>query len=45
MPIIRLTSNYIADGVSQSLEHHQTLSVVAYEGVGKGAMAHRNTPH
>lgn len=38
---IELLANYIADEVQKSLNRTQTLKVVAYEGVGKGAMAFR----
>lgn len=38
---IELLANYIADEVHKSLDSSQSLSVIAYEGVGKGATAHR----
>lgn len=39
---VELLANYIADEVYKSLSDKQTLKVVAYEGVGKGAIANRN---
>lgn len=38
---VELLANYIADEVQQSLHRTQTLKVVAYEGVGKGAIVSR----
>ncbi|WP_112480841.1 6-pyruvoyl trahydropterin synthase family protein [Vibrio variabilis] len=38
---VELLANYIADEVSKTLAEDQTLQVIAYEGVGKGAMAFR----
>lgn len=38
---IELLANYIADEVQKSMSSVQTLKVVAYEGVGKGAIAAR----
>ncbi|GAM76266.1 NADPH dependent preQ0 reductase [Vibrio ishigakensis] len=36
---VELLAQYIAEEVSQSVEPEATLDVIAYEGVGKGAMA------
>jgi hypothetical protein len=38
---VELLANCIADEVSKTLTDNQTLQVIAYEGVGKGAMAFR----
>lgn len=38
---VELLANCIADEVSKTLADNQTLQVIAYEGVGKGAMAFR----
>ena len=38
---VELLAVYIADQVSPSLTENQSLQIVAYEGVGKGAMAFR----
>ncbi|WP_338166504.1 6-pyruvoyl trahydropterin synthase family protein [Vibrio sp. 10N] len=38
---VELLANYIADEVDKTLNENQTLQVIAYEGVGKGAMAFR----
>lgn len=38
---VELLAGYIADQVSPSLTENQSLQIVAYEGVGKGAMAFR----
>jgi 6-pyruvoyl-tetrahydropterin synthase len=39
---VELLANYVADEVSKTLAENQTLQVIAYEGVGKGAMAFRS---
>ncbi|MFA0569234.1 6-pyruvoyl trahydropterin synthase family protein [Vibrio gallaecicus] len=39
---VELLANYISNEVQKSLSPTQTLKVVAYEGVGKGAMAFHN---
>ncbi len=36
---VELLAGYIADQVAPSLTENQSLQIVAYEGVGKGAMA------
>ena len=38
---VELLAGYIADQVKPSLESNQSLQIIAYEGVGKGAMAFR----
>jgi 6-pyruvoyl-tetrahydropterin synthase len=38
---VELLAGYIADQVEPSLAENQSLQIVAYEGVGKGAMAFR----
>ena len=38
---VELLAGYIADQVAPSLAENQSLQIVAYEGVGKGAMAFR----
>ncbi|ANP78915.1 hypothetical protein A134_21480 [Vibrio crassostreae 9CS106] len=38
---VELLAGYIADQVGPSLAENQSLQIVAYEGVGKGAMAFR----
>ena len=38
---VELLANYIADEVNATLEPNQSLQIIAYEGVGKGAMASR----
>lgn len=38
---VELLAGYIADQVAPSLTENQSLQIVAYEGVGKGAMAFR----
>ncbi|MGR5387540.1 6-pyruvoyl trahydropterin synthase family protein [Vibrio crassostreae] len=38
---VELLAGYIADQVAPSLVENQSLQIVAYEGVGKGAMAFR----
>ncbi|BEU01895.1 hypothetical protein OAG1_06950 [Agarivorans sp. OAG1] len=38
---VELLANHIANEVLKTLSSAQTLKVVAYEGVGKGAVAHR----
>ncbi|GAL32212.1 NADPH dependent preQ0 reductase [Vibrio maritimus] len=39
---VELLANYVADEVNKTLAENQTLQVIAYEGVGKGAMAFRS---
>lgn len=39
---VELLANYVADEVIKTLADGQSLQVVAYEGVGKGAMAFRS---
>ncbi len=38
---VELLANFIADEVNKTLDEQQSLQVIAYEGVGKGAMAFR----